>query len=42
MKKEYATPDVEEFEFEIPSLLQTSSEGGSMTTGNGNPGEEGD
>ena len=42
MKKEYVTPNVEEFEFEIPTLLQTSAEVDSMTTGDGNPGEDGD
>ena len=42
MKKEYVTPDVEKFEFEVPTLLQTEGEGGSMGTGTGNPGEGGD
>lgn len=42
MKKEYVTPDVEKFEFEVPTLLQTEQEGGSITTGEGKSGEEGD
>lgn len=45
MKKEYVTPDVEKFEFEVPSLLdggtgEASTEG--VGTGSGTPGEGGD
>ena len=42
MKKEYVTPEMENFEFEIPTLLQTEGEGGSIGTGEGKPGEGGD
>lgn len=42
MKKEYVTPDLENFEFEIPTLLQTEGEGASMKIGGeGKEGEEG-
>jgi len=42
MKKEYVTPEMENFEFEIPTLLQTEGEGGSIGTGTGKEGEGGD
>ena len=42
MKKEYVTPDLENFEFEAPNLLQKEGEGGSMGTGEGHEGEGGD
>ena len=41
MKKEYVTPDLENFEFEVPTLLQKEGEGGSIGTGKGNDGDEG-
>jgi len=42
MKKEYVTPEMENFEFEIPTLLQTEGEGGSIGTGEGEEGQSGD
>lgn len=42
MKKEYVTPEMENFEFEIPTLLNEEAEGGSIGTGEGKEGEGGD
>ena len=43
MKKKYSTPEIEDFEFELPTLLQTEGEGSSIGTGGeGNEGDSGD